>query len=217
METFIRIVEKCVTEGYAIVSTDDDKVVASDKCIVVSTKLWNDCPAETELRNTLTKRLDNKRKGQHVQLSAVAVCALCSPGYSVNHISMSGVTMSDMKTVWGFIETSMVSSSSALSEWMRKTVGDRSQDGYCVNIDAVSDGSSIADISYRPMTVNNMVKPRGRTTPINPYAAALEYGSGYSITSLAIADSIMLNALRFNDMKPAPRVTGPTWGRVTIP
>jgi len=212
MDTFVRIVDTYVTEGYTLIAVDDDKVVSGNKCITVSNKVWDACPAKEELNNTLGKRLDNKRRGSHVKLSAITVCVLCSPGYSINHMSISGVTVNDMKTIWGFIETTLVSSTDALSTWLREAVAGRSQDGYCVNIDIMEDDDSTVNVSYRPIAVNNIAKPVGRTTLINTYAAALEYGSGPSISHLAIADSIMLNRLRFNNMEQAPRVSGPTWG-----
>jgi hypothetical protein len=212
MDTFIRIVDTCITEGYTLIAVDDDRVVSGNKCIIVNSKIWDTCPAKEELTNTLNKRLDSKRRGSHVKLSAITVCVLCSPGYSINHMSVSGVTVNDMKTVWGFIETTLVSSTETLSTWLRDAVAGRSQDGYCVNIDIMEDDSGTADVSYRPIPVNNMVKPKGRTTLVNTYAAALEYGGGPSITHLAIADSIMLNRLRFNNMEQAPKISGPTWG-----
>lgn len=211
METYIHVAENVLTPGYVITTVDNDDTVVSDNCIAINVNTWLSCPAKRELCNTLAKRLESKRRGNVAQLSAIAACILCSRGYAVNHISMSGVSDSDVKTVWGFIETSMVCSSDSLSEWMSIAVAKRSQDGYCASIDSANDNDIIISDSNRQCKPNTILKPTGKVHSINANVAALEYETGNTITDLATADSIMLQRLRFKQGLPAPRNVGPTW------
>jgi hypothetical protein len=211
MEAYIRVEETVLTPGYVITTIGDDDVVVDDNCIGINIAMWESCPSKNELRNTLTKRLESKRRGNVAQLSAIAACILCSHDYIVNHVSMSGVTESDIKTVWGFIETSMISSSDTLSSWMSIAVNGRSQDGYCTSIDNVNTNTNVTYNTERQRKTSTILKPTGKTLHVNANVAALDYGSGPTITDLAIADSIMLQRLRFKQGLSPPRNIGPTW------
>ncbi|KAF2861614.1 hypothetical protein K470DRAFT_263517 [Piedraia hortae CBS 480.64] len=205
----IGIVAKYLADGYQIVSTNNDKVATNDRIICVNVATWESCPAKTELCNTLAKRLDNKKGNRFQQLSAVAICALCTHGYLINHISAPGLTAKDMDTVWGFMETTAVSSSEALSKWLSETIAGRSLDGYRASAVIENNSGHCCSDNYRPR--NTLRKPVGATELVDINAAASEYGTGDSITSLAMADTDMLCSLRFNNGEPPPRVTGPTW------
>lgn len=215
MEAYIRVAETVLTPGYVITTIGDDDVVVDDNCIGINIATWESCPSKNELRNTLTKRLESKRRGNVAQLSAIAACILCSRDYVVNHVSMSGVTESDMKTVWGFIETSMISSSDTLSSWMSLAVNGRSQDGYCASVDNANDNDNVVYNTERQRRPSTILKPMGKTFHVNANVAALDYGSGPTITDLAIADSIMLQRLRFKQGLSPPLHIGPTWSTST--
>lgn len=211
METYIRVAENLLTPGYVMTTIYNDNAIVTDNCIAINVNTWLSCPAENELRNTLMKRLEGKRRGNITQLSAIAVCILCSRGYVVNHISMSGVSESDMKTVWGFIETSMICSSTTLSTWMSTAVAGRSQDGYCASIDSADDNDIVISGNHRQRKASTILKPMGKTRPINANVVSLEYKAGCKIMDLVVTDSIMLQRLRFNDGLPPPLHIGPTW------
>ena len=96
-----------------------------------------DCPAPYELRENMTKRL--KSGSAPVSLCMVAMMCLGSTGYSVNHVSITGVTDKQMLKVWSYLERQAVASGRTLRQWMKSHMSNRTCKGYMarwgVNVD----------------------------------------------------------------------------------
>lgn len=211
MEVYINDVSHMVSDEYTfIVTKRNTSQVHNAASVVVYEDLMATCPAETELRNLLVKRLDSKKKTGVSRLSSLAVCVICSHGYTINTNTIHGLTHKDMLTVWGVIETSTISSSLELSSWICTAVGNRSQNGYVVysedyiNVDKLPQQTT----TKRKSTI---VRSRGKARELNPDVISIHFGDTPTIMDTVLADSNLLQHIRFINDDHQPTTVGPTW------
>lgn len=125
MELYIKELTKLKASSWTIITTSSNLVHAEyDKSIVLLPDIYSSCPATLELINALTKRFSNN------QLTAIAICCICSYDYTISHESIDGISAKDFLGIWGHIETLQKSSSIKLSRWLSEAIHGRSQDGY---------------------------------------------------------------------------------------
>lgn len=131
MEQYVEIIKRYTSESYTVLVSDDDNTSAIDGVIKLRTDVLSTCPLKDELRETFTKRLQRKQKKHgDLDMSVVAVACLGSVGYSVGHVSLSGVTDKEMCKIWGILEKTSVSSSYQLRQWITPLIDGRTCEGY---------------------------------------------------------------------------------------
>lgn len=214
MDVYARNILDMVASGVDVVTVDHDNIGAiNGDTIVIRSNNMNSCPKVVELTNLVTKRLRGKGCGT-TKLSTVAVCTICSEGYSINHLSLSNVSARDMHSIWAFIETSAVSSSPELRNWVKHCVGGRSQDGYVAYMDLNSDTSMLDTPGSRTRHTrahNKLAKIPGPMTAVTTRHRAFT-----SIIDVVINDVTTLSRARIiKGMDPLMNV-GPTWEEVTL-
>jgi hypothetical protein len=152
MEEYAEFVLDMTVPDYNVVVTPDLNKRVTDKTIRIIADVFSDCPTPHELKESLLKRLKNKKDVvSSVDLCVVTALCLASGDYSVSHVSLCNVTERNMLKVWSNLERQAVSSSYQLRRWIRSRIGTRTCEGYMAywNISR-SFGSSVANKRITP-------------------------------------------------------------------
>lgn len=207
MDRYIRDVEGLASEGFSIIKVSAVHYEGvSNGRIVLIPELFENCPKAVELFNSLLKRVKTKASSHSASvLCSVALCCICSYGYTLNHMSLRGLSSKDMRNIWGILETMRVSSSAELSEWLKSCIKERTQQGYehqCADLQlGVADKSLLAHRVSR-----RAIKPE----QIGVVFSEKIFGVTTTVRDAMISDMKMLLALRFINGDPVVRIADPT-------
>jgi hypothetical protein len=192
MDIHINNISHLLVEESKIIYSDKDRYVHnSENTIILIPSLLKECSSIDELTQNFKKRL--KRPGGRVtaaQYCSLAICVLCSVGYTINHTVLKYVSSNDMESIWGLIETASISSSPGLRRWIDKCRDDRSQEGYKREFDNIiyTRNNVLSDKSYEHHNTPVM---------ISSITARKLFGDNSNVLNAAKADMTMLLALRY--------------------
>lgn len=127
MDIYIKTLSNIKNSSWSIIKLDSDSIGDDyNNTIVILPDVYNKCPQITELNNVLNKRLSD------IHERAVAICCICSYGYTVNNLSLNSVSYTTFLSIWGHIEILQKSASPSLRAWITESIDRRSQDGYSI-------------------------------------------------------------------------------------
>lgn len=216
MDTYIHNVRDLVKDGTTIVLVDhNDAITTDNNIVVIRTMLTNSCSSLDEFTKALTKRLDSKKRGGS-KLSSIAACVMCSDGYALNHASLKGITYHDMRSIWGFIETTSVSSSKDLCSWIKMCTVGRSHNGYMTYAESLSNNEKISSDEREHtlrLGLNTTVKTTGLLQMVPQDTHVVHTGKFSDIMSAVLHDSITLSKIRFYAGHAPLSNIGPTWAQ----
>lgn len=205
MDLYIREIEKVVTENNVIVEVDTEHTSSiPSNILAIIPSLFERCDSKIELMGALFKRL--RKSGAAYtsnQICAIAVCCLCSHGYSVSHLKMRNVTSKDMADVWGHLETMKVSSSEALSKWINNCMGSRSQTGYILHHRDAYESKRVGASSIIGRKMKRR-KTKEKPVEISNMFIDLHFGSADTVKDAIMIDMKILAALKFLNNDPIP-------------
>lgn len=203
MEVYTKKLESLLTEKYSIaILTEHSLVVERDYTVLIFPHILNSCPSEFELNNSLSKRLDTK-------LHTIAICCICSYGYTVNHHSILNISFKDMQSVWSHLETAKTSSSPDLQKWLTESMNNRTQDGY--NMHFRNEQQMV-----KPNIQHTVRSTRGvKVDKIGTVFSNTYFGSGKTILEAMKSDTKTLLALRLVNGFPPDTITRDTTSDLT--
>lgn len=195
MDRYVQDVELAACKDINVVQVKQSysSEVAADSIVLIP-ELYDQCEAKEELNISLNKRLRKYNVPYTAsQLCSIAICIICSYGYTISHKTIRGVSHRDIRGIWGHIETLRVSSSPLLSEWINRCIGNRSQEGYNLqhNLPKHS-GLSNSDIP-------RMIRRIRRRTVVSIDPCKIEdiFGGITTVRDAMINDMKLFSALRF--------------------
>lgn len=196
MEPYTEEIERIAADGFSVtVANSNSDVFDSSNTIVLTPDKFLKCPSVPELINLLTKRV-KEPGGFHFgsKLLAVAVCCICSDGYTVNHHALNGITARDVRSIWGILETAKTSSSPALSRWLEECIADRTQEGYeRKHVESVSRLERHGNRDIR----RNRLRRCASVHQIGTVFSERYFGSADTVRDAMISDLKMLLAVQF--------------------
>ena len=202
MDMYIHELERLAGDNSQIVTVEPEQHVDNrPNIITLIPTLFDLCPSTMELLSYFAKRLKSAGSLSNLAISAVAICCICSTGYTVSHVNLQGVSAKEMRNIWSHLETARVSSSPALGQWLHRCMDGRSQEGYSVfYTDSMSPQRMPSSAQYQPA----LSRARHRPQSIGNVFAEKYFGEVRSVKEAMISDMKMLCALRFANNESVP-------------